>query len=218
MKTYTIHLIRHGLTQGNFDGVYTGHTDDALCPEGVRELKALRAGAKYPDVPILFSSPLKRCLETAELLYPDVKPLIMDGFIEYNFGSFDGRTAEELKDNEDFKKWLSGDPDAAPPYGESNREFQNRVAETFVKVVDGLLKTGVTESAILTHGGVIMTIMAMFALPEAPMTDWMTDCGCGYTCRITPSLWSQIRKMEGVAQIPGPKDPEEENGGDSAWH
>jgi len=210
MKTYTLYLIRHGVTQGNLDGVYVGQSDSALCPAGVDDLKKLREAAQYPEVPIVFSSPLKRSLESAEILFPGIKPLVIDGFIEYNFGSFDGHTAEELKDNETFQKWLSGDPEVAPPYGESTAEFQNRVSETFIKVVEGILKTGVTESAIVTHGGVIMAIMALFALPEASMTQWMTDPGCGYALRLSTQLWATGHKLEAFAEIPEfPDVPEE---------
>jgi len=206
MKTYTLHLICNGLTQGNLDGVYVGHSDNALCPRGVKDLEDILEVYDYPDVPIVFSSPLKRCLETAKIIFPDLDPLIIEGLIEYDFGEFDGLSAEQLKDNKKFKEWLSGDPDVAPPYGETNREFIARISETFVKIVDGILQAGVPETAIVTHGGVIMAIMALFALPEANMTDWRMDAGFGYTCRITPSLWSQGQKIEAIALTPTPKD------------
>ena len=47
-----------------------------------------------------------------------------------------------------------------------------------------------------------MTLMAMYALPEAPMTDWMLECGAGYTLRLTPTLWTHGRKVEAVTKIP----------------
>ena len=57
-------------------------------------------------------------------------------------------------------------------------------------------------AAIVTHGGVIMALLEMFGLPEASMHEWLTPGGCGYTIRVTPSLWSQGRKFEVIAQIP----------------
>lgn len=213
MKTYTIHLIRHGLIQGNLDGTYVGHTDAALCPRGERELAQLKDAAVYPDVQVLFSSPLKRCLETGAILYPDKKPIVLDGLIEYNFGAFDGKTADELETDKDFVSWLSGGGNAAPPFGESNDEFGRRVEGTFLKLVDAMLKTDTESAAVVTHGGVIMAIMAAFALPEAPMTDWMMDSGFGYTCRVTPTLWSKTQKMEAIARMP--YFPGEDSGNDS---
>ena len=72
MKTYQIHLIRHALTQGTIDGKYIGHTDEPLCDEGKAQLKDIMENyGEYPQVDAVFSSPLKRCIETAQTIYPD---------------------------------------------------------------------------------------------------------------------------------------------------
>ncbi|MBQ5883314.1 MAG: hypothetical protein IIW72_02185, partial [Clostridia bacterium] len=68
--------------------------------------------------------------------------------------------------------------------------------------VDGLIKTGTTSCAIFTHGGVIMSILSAFGLPELPMTEWLCPSACGYTVRVTPSLWAKTRKMEVINDIP----------------
>ena len=41
MKTYKIHLIRHGLTEDNLKGLYAGHTDTSLCDEGKAQILQL---------------------------------------------------------------------------------------------------------------------------------------------------------------------------------
>lgn len=214
MKTYKIHFIRHGLTQGNLDGTYVGHKDLPVCEQGIAQLKQLKADMIYPDVPVLFSSPLTRCIETSKIIYPDMDPIIIRDLIEYNFGEFEGRSADELKDDEVFGAWLSGGPTAAPPFGETNEDFGNRISNAFEKIVDGLLKTGVTEAAIVTHGGVIMGLMSRYALPEMPMPEWLVPNGCGYTLLITPTLWTHAKKVEAIAEIPFA--PEELEDTDSA--
>ena len=61
MKYYKLHLIRHGLTQGNLDGRYIGSgTDLPLCAEGRAQLEELKAKFQYPDVPLVFCSPSKQ--------------------------------------------------------------------------------------------------------------------------------------------------------------
>lgn len=211
MKTYKIHLIRHGLTQGNLDGQYVGHKDIPVCEQGLLSLRQMKNEMTYPDSPVLFCSPLLRCRQTAKELFPDKEPIIINELIEYNFGEFEGHTADELKNNEIFKEWLSGGPDSAPPFGESNAQFGARISGAFEKIVEGMFKTGVTEATIVTHGGVIMGIMSLFALPELPMPEWLSPNGCGYTVRITPSLWTHARKMEVVEEIPYVEVPDEEN-------
>ena len=165
MKSYTVHLIRHGLTDENLQGRYIGHTDVLLSEDGKKQLAQLKEETVFPPVQALFTSPLKRCKETASILYPENKPIEIEGFIEYNFGFFENKTAEQLEDHPVFPRWLAGERVVEPPFGESNEAFGKRVCETFEKVAEGLMKTGTTDAAIVTHGGVIMAILATYGIP-----------------------------------------------------
>ena len=202
MRTYKIHLLRHGISEGSEEGQYIGHTDVDLTEYGKKQLRDMMSDFEYPQVDAVMCGPLNRCLETAKILYPDKSPVIYDDLIEYDFGEFEGLTADELKDDSDFADWLAGDADAAPPYGESNSDFQKRIQRCFINIVTGVIKAGLDNVAVITHGGVIMTIMQMFALPQAPMHEWLTPNGCGYTLNIIPSVWSNIAKAELWAEIP----------------
>jgi len=202
MKSYTIHFIRNALTDENLEGRYIGHTDVEISEEGKMQLADMREELIFPPVDALFTSPLKRCTETAKILYPDNKPIVIDGFIEYNFGEFENKTAEELRDDPDFAKWLAGEKGAKPRFGESNEEFEKRVRATFEKVAEGLMKTGTTSAAIVTHGGVIMAILAAYGIPEYPMHEWLTPNGCGFTVKVNPSLWMRAKKFEVFSEFP----------------
>lgn len=202
MKTYTIYLFRHGLTKGNLNAQYIGHTDLPLTTDSISALKKIKATEHYPKVGAVFSSPLKRCKDSAKIMFPENNTLIIDDFIECDFGEFEGLTADELKDNDDFKAWLHGDIYSAPPYGESNAKFAQRICAAFEKVIDGCIKTGNDNIAIVGHAGVIMTILACYGLPEAPMAHWQMDAGYGYKLRLTPSLWMQAKKIEVIDTAP----------------
>ena len=203
MKTYQIHLIRHGMTAEALEGKYIGHTDVPLCEEGIKQLEQMKDEFGYPYADVIFSSPLSRCIATARLLYPDREPTVINELIEYDFGEFEGKTAEDLKDDKDFAEWLAGnDSRKAAPFGESNASFSYRVCACFEKIVDGIISSGVKSTAVITHGGVIMAIMAAYALPEAQMHEWLTPNGCGYTLRIDPSIWMRGRKLEAVSECP----------------
>lgn len=181
MKTYQIHLIRHAMSEGGAEGKYIGHTDVPLTKEGIAQLRDIRENyGEYPQVDAVFSSPLKRCLDTVKEIYPDKEPIVLDELIEYDFGEFEGKTAEELQKDEDFAEWLSGtNPNKAAPFGDSQVRFNYRVCSCFEKIVDGVIRSGVDSVAVVTHGGVIMSIMAAYALPEAPMHEWLTPNGHG---------------------------------------
>ena len=61
MKTFKLHLIRHGMTAGNLQGLYIGSgTDIPLCDEGRAQLNELKERFEYPQVDTVFSSPLLR--------------------------------------------------------------------------------------------------------------------------------------------------------------
>ena len=97
MKYYKLHLIRHGLTQGNLDGRYIGSgTDLPLCAEGRAQLEELKAKCQYPDVPLVFCSPMLRAQQTAEVLFPNAKLTILQDLREMNFGKFENRPITEL--------------------------------------------------------------------------------------------------------------------------
>lgn len=202
MKSYLVYLIRHGMTEAGNEGRYIGHTDVPLSEAGEQQLREMAEAYEYPQPDVVFSSPLKRCLRTAQIVFPDMDAIPMRDLIEYNFGEFENKTAEELENHPVFPRWLAGEPDVDPPFGESSRDFQTRVMQGFCRIVDGLIKTGTTRAAIVTHGGVITTLLSTFGLPQAPMHEWMMPEGCGYTVRITPLLWSNGQKMEVIEELP----------------
>lgn len=212
MKNYKIHLIRHGLTQHNIDGIYSGRNDTPLCEEGKNQLLQMKEEYEYPHADFVFTSPLERCKESAKILYPDINPIEIDGLTEYNFGEFEGYNAEYLHEKQPlFDRWIKGEKNIKPPFGESNEEFAERVCTCFVKIIDGILKTGSDNVAIITHSGVISTLMANFAIPEGSVSEWLTPSGCGYTLYLSHFLWMSGHKLEAVKQIPS--EPEEEKQG-----
>ena len=202
MKSYIIHFIRHGAIDETLSGKYIGTTDAPLSDKGKMDLKKLDYEYRYPGTQVVFTSPLKRCTETCRILYPEQNPLSIANLSECNFGEWEGKTAEELKNDPDFEKWLAGDNSVKPPRGESNADFTRRICRMFESIVEGLMKTGTTESVIVTHGGVIMTLLAVYGLPQAKPFEWTMDNGFGYSLRVTPMLWQRDKVCEVFQTIP----------------
>ncbi|MGP1361000.1 MAG: histidine phosphatase family protein [Candidatus Fimenecus sp.] len=213
MTSHKLHLIRHAAHQGAGDGKYIGHTDIPISKSGEKELKSiLEDFGPYPSVDVLISSPLKRALKTAEIIYPDKKPIIMNDFSEYNFGEFEGQTAENLKEDKAFISFISGkNPDIPVPFGESQNDFNKRVCTGFIKLINGILLSKTKNTAIITHGGVIMELMTAFAIPIKPMHEWITPNCCGYTLRIDTKIWMRMQKLEVFNNLPcHPLTPDED--------
>ena len=91
MKSYTIHLIRHGISQGNLLGQYIGVTDSPLSKEGKEQLKQLAEQNSYPYAQAYYTSPLSRCVDSLKLIYPNAEPIVVEGFKECNFGKWEGK-------------------------------------------------------------------------------------------------------------------------------
>lgn len=202
MKSYQIHLIRHGLTEANSDGKYIGATDVELSDEGIKRLHKLKDNFSYPKADKVFSSPLVRCTHTAKILYPENEILIEKNFAECNFGEWEGKSTVDLKDNKEFAKWLNNSGEVTPKGGESLKDFTQRVLVAFEKLVENAVKSGYKDTVIVTHGGVIMTILAAYGVPRAKFYDWVVNNGCGYSIRIMPSLWMRQKVCEVYSKVP----------------
>ena len=202
MKNYKLHLIRHGLTQGNLDGKYIGSTDLPLCPQGIEQLNNLKKAFVYPDVEAVFTSPLKRAVETSEILFPKIKLYELKDLREINFGEFEGKSAIELVKNANYARWMDVNDDFYPEGAENAREFTNRTKSTILKIFEFMMKSKVQEAACVTHGGVIMSALAQIAIPERPANMWACDPGCGYTIVCTTSMLMRDEMAEAICIVP----------------
>lgn len=171
----TVYLIRHGKTQGNVERRYIGSTDQPLCPQGRQELQNKTA----PAADRIIASPLLRCRETAEILYPGQDVEIVDGLRETDFGAFENHTYEELKDDPRYCAWLDAAGVTAPPGGESRIQQQERTVRAF----RGIMETCREDErvALVVHGGTIMCLLEALE-PSHRFYDWQAPNGGGYAC------------------------------------
>ncbi len=200
MKTYKIHFIRHGLTEANETGMYIGTTDLPLSPAGVAALRNLTERIDYPSAEKVYCSPLIRCRQTANILYPDHSAAAVEELREYDFGEFEGKTAATLESNPDFFRWTSGEI-PSPPGGEDSGEFAKRVCLGLNRIVLDMMECGIREAAVVLHGGVLMTLLSCTAMPRRHNLEWAGPAGRGYTAIITPSLYHSSGIIEVTAEI-----------------
>ena len=195
-------LIRHGKTAGNLLGRYIGsRTDEPLCDEGREEL----AGKQLPEVERLYVSPMKRCVETAEILWPGFdrkKMQKVTDLRECDFGDFENKNYKELSGNGDYQVWIDSNGTLPFPNGESMDAFKSRCLEAFARIVEEVSgaeqewiasgKTGIFRAGIVVHGGTIMAILEQYGYPKAAYFDYQVKNGCGY--RLPPvegtRLWN----------------------------
>lgn len=200
MKTYVIHLIRHGFTEANRKGMYIGSTDLPILKESAMELNRMRNEEGYPSVQMVFSSPLKRCIQTAEILYPSAEVIPVEEFREYDFGEFEGKTGEELDGRPDYIAWTSGR--MSPPGGESTEEFTKRLCVGLNGVVRRMMQENKNTAAVMMHGGAIMMLLSACGVPRHQSVEWTCSAGEGYSLRITPSLYQRTGVVEVFDTVP----------------
>lgn len=188
-------LLRHGKTAGNLEGRYIGsRTDEPLCPEGIKELRE----KSCPPVDMVYASPMKRCLETAGILWPKLSGSIVTvpGLRECDFGDFENKNYKELDGNPDYQAWIDSGGALPFPNGESAGVFRARCRDAFAQIVRELRENGRTEDAlriaIVVHGGTIMAILEKYGFPQRQYFDYQVKNGCGYA--LTPvegtELWN----------------------------
>lgn len=201
MQNYTVFLIRHGITKGNLEGKYIGFTDLPLADEGYAAIKRMADDEIYPDVQKVYSSPLKRCLETAEIIYPNRYVRQIENLCECDFGEFEGKTPEELQDLPEYADWLKGGYEAKAPGGESYGEFALRCIDGLDEVFHDMMKEHITRAAIITHAGVIMNLLAGYGLPKGKPADYALNQGEGFAINLSTFLWQKGPAFEIIGKI-----------------
>ena len=167
----SIYLIRHGKTEANEKHLYCGSTDLPMSEKGRAELRAMG----YHITPKRFvTSGMKRTDETLRILFGNVPFYVDSRFREVDFGSFEMKSYDQLKEKAAYQAWLTGDNERnVPPGGESGAQMTRRVLEAFREIPDG--------TALVTHGGVIAAIMAhLFPAEGKHRYQWQPPNGHGY--------------------------------------
>ncbi|MEG1983801.1 MAG: histidine phosphatase family protein [Oscillospiraceae bacterium] len=207
MRTYKIHLIRHGFTKANLDGAYCGSTDLPLCPEGEQNLYDILAEYSYPYVEAVYTSPMLRARQTSDILFPDCEYISVEGLRESSFGRFEGKTLKELKLDDEFNRWVTPGSSFCPKGVDDPQEFFKRCCGAFLWIVDDMMSNDTHDAAIVTHAGVIGNILAQFAYPKKAPYDWQCSPGCGFVAVADPSLYLREPVIEVINTIPEYEEP-----------
>ena len=177
-------LIRHGETDSNIRQTYLGWTDKELNEKGLQQVHHLRDRLKETKINGIYSSPLKRAMQTAEIINENFNLDIIcsEGLKERNFGIWDDITYKELTERypAEYNEWVNDWIKYRIKDGESAIEAYNRPA----MFIDELL-TSHTEGVfvIVTHLGTIRFILAHL-LELGIESSWRFRVGNASTTRV----------------------------------
>ena len=189
MKKIRLLFLRHGMTQGNLEKRYIGATDEPLLPESAEKLRENRsallseAGAfcgcddLRDELIKVYISPMLRCRETAQILFPDAEKIIVKDFRECSFGTFEYRNYEELKEEPEYLHFLASGGESGFPGGETKADFSARVLRAFEKLTFHEMPS---LNVLVVHGGTIMALLEHYAVPHGDYYSFRIPCGNGF--------------------------------------
>lgn len=170
-------MIRHLATEGNLTKKYIGRTDESVCEIGRQAMYAYT----YPQVEAVYTSPLTRCRETCELLYPHLTPVVFPEFSECDFGDFENKNYKELSDLPYYQTWIDSGGTLPFPNGETVEGFKERCLAGFDRAITDAQARDLPSIGMILHGGTIMSILDVLSYPHRDYYSWQVDNGMGYT-------------------------------------
>ncbi len=155
----TILLARHGETDWNREMRFQGHSDPPLNETGRAQARALAERLAAEKLDAVYSSPLQRARETAEIVAaPHGLPVQVEpGLMEVDVGSWSGLTRAELEehDREALRSWLDHGP------GWTGGETYEQMAERVVHALERIEAEHPDGRVLLvTHGGSLRAVQA----------------------------------------------------------
>ncbi|MEG1972345.1 MAG: histidine phosphatase family protein [Oscillospiraceae bacterium] len=141
-------LIRHFATKENIEKRYLVFTDTP----------SIRGDYKIPKMDyekncLIFTSPLLRCRETADIIFPKSPKIVIESLKEMNFGKFENKSYDELKNDRNYMLWLDSNCEDSCPDGESKLEFIERTKAAICQIIEYAIKQNEKQVAIIAHDG-----------------------------------------------------------------
>lgn len=164
-----IYLIRHGQIDTGNEKHYIGITDLPLSSKGIEQIRRLRDYFSDIKLEKVFCSPLKRCMQTSEILLEGrkIKGTVLDELGEINMGDWENQPINYIREHfkEHYEKRGENIDIFVPPGGESFEQLQKRVVPAFEYIND--FTTG--NVIIIGHAGVNRVILS--SLLNLPLKD-----------------------------------------------
>jgi len=174
-----LYLIRHCSTAESALGRCIGRTDVPLSAAGRDCAESLAAGLAQAGLDFVYSSPLKRARDTAAPIAARVggEIGIADGLVEIDFGSFEGRTFDQIATAHPdlYRRWMTTPTEVSFPGGESYADLKTRAVSALEEIAG---RHPGAVLAVVSHGGPIRAILAgLLRLPDQEAFNLPVDHG-----------------------------------------
>lgn len=114
-------------------------------------------------------------METADCIYPALVPEVVAEFDECDFGIFEYKNYQELKDEPAYQHFLDTLGESGFPKGESLVAFKERCRKAFAEKIGECMEAD--RVAFVVHGGTIMSVLDAYSSPHRDYYDWQVGNG-----------------------------------------
>lgn len=173
-------LIRHGETEANVAGLYSGHTPTPLTPKGLAQAQILRKLLSEAPFDRVLCSALERAQQTAGRVLErreitiETTPLLNEMF----FGDWEMRHHRDLtrEDPQNYAAWCNDWQNAIPTNGEGFQAFSTRIEQVIAHLADIKDQQNIL---LVSHQGVLSLLIArLLNMPAASLWHFRVDQGC----------------------------------------
>lgn len=206
----TFYFVRHGTTDWVDKHILHGITDVPLNEDGLRQARETARAMKGSGAKNLYTSPLSRCLQTAEIISDalGLEPVQMDGLKELNFGWLEGRSFRDHSSQDfgpviqfldhywhHFIRAISGEP---------IRKLRRRVMREWEMILE---ENEEGSSIIVGHSAVFNNILIHYFGKNFPdgKTYYVMRPGSINEIEITPDGRARLVRMDDVSHLSGQK-------------
>ena len=144
-------LARHGETVWNVEKIYRGRTDVNLDEVGIKQAELLGKYLSNWKLEAIYSSPLKRALDTANIVarYQKIGVHVAEGFIDFDYGEWQSLPEEEAKRLYPtlHNEWHNNPHKVKMPGGESLEDVRKRA----VAIVNDVLPKYQGSILLVSH-------------------------------------------------------------------
>ena len=171
-------LARHAESAWNAERRFQGRTDVGLSDSGLAQSAALARAVARRRVGAIYSSPLRRARETAEIVAKErgLTVTLVDDLRELSLGVWEGRTVDDVvaTEAEAYRNWRERPYDCPPPEGEHIADVARRVLPVMDLIVSS--HADGQEALVVSHGGVI-SVYLCHLLGLSPNALWQLAIG-----------------------------------------
>ncbi len=170
-----VYFLRHGETQHNKIGVFSGRSDIPLNETGISQAQAASLHLIGCGIQEIWSSPLQRARQTSEIvarqLCLDIE--IVNELTERNYGEWEGRSKVDIN------------RDLCPPHGETEAALYQRAEHVIIKL---LRSSTIGPILFVSHSGFYRAIHHLIYPSESIKTSAFAENGAPILLSI-PTSW-----------------------------